>query len=122
MKQIAVLGSTGSIGTSCLDVVRSLDDRLAVFAMTAHRQWEPLAEQAAEFSPAYAVLGDPEAEKRLRPEPFPQNTKLLFGPEAIEQVAAMPEVDIVVSGHRGSGGAEGDLGGDRGGKDRGRRQ
>ncbi len=107
MKQIAVLGSTGSIGKSCLEVVRSLDHRLAVFAMTAHRQWEPLAEQAAEFSPRYAVLGDPGAEKSCDRSRFPKSTKLLFGPEAIEQVAAMPEVDIVVSGIVGAAGLKG---------------
>ncbi len=107
MKQIAVLGATGSIGKSCLEVVRSLEDRLAVFAMTAHRQWEPLAAQAADFSPRYAVLGDAEAKNHCDRSQFPPNTNLMFGPEAIEEVAAMPEVDIVVSGIVGAAGLKG---------------
>lgn len=105
MKQIAVLGSTGSIGTSCLDVVRSLPERLSVFALTAHQNAELLAEQAEFFSPRFAVLCDGDAvQSGIQ---FPSSTKLLTGPDAIEQIASMPEVDVVVSGIVGAAGLRG---------------
>lgn len=107
MKQLAVLGSTGSIGTSCLDVVQSLSRRLSVLAMTGHRSTELLARQAHQFAPKYAVLSDPEAEKSISAGQFPAGTELLFGPEAIEKVASLPEVDTVVSGIVGAAGLHG---------------
>jgi 1-deoxy-D-xylulose-5-phosphate reductoisomerase len=107
MKQIAVLGSTGSIGTSCLDVVRSLSDRLSIFALTAHANAQLLAEQSQVFSPRFAVLSGLDAGTLPDRPAFPQTTELLWGAEAIEQVAAMPEVDVVVSGIVGAAGLRG---------------
>jgi 1-deoxy-D-xylulose-5-phosphate reductoisomerase len=107
MKQIAVLGSTGSIGTSCLDVVRSLSNRLSIFALTAHRNARLLAEQAEIFSPRFAVLSDGSGSDLRSGQDFPQSTELLFGAEGIEQVASLPEVDIVVSGIVGAAGLRG---------------
>ena len=107
MKQIAVLGSTGSIGTSCLDVVRSLGQRLAVFALTAHRNLDVLVEQAKIFSPKFAVLSDGGAARQCGEGRFPAGTSLLTGADAIEAVAAMPEVDTVVSGIVGAAGLRG---------------
>ena len=104
MKQIAVLGSTGSIGTSCLDVVRSHSDRLSVFALTAHRNARLLAEQAEIFSPRFAVLSDGEGPELGDGVAFPKSTELLWGAEAVEKVASLPEVDIVVSGIVGAAG------------------
>lgn len=106
MKQIAVLGSTGSIGTSCLDVVRSLDRQLSVFALTAHRNGQQLAKQAEIFSPRFAVLADETAAGSFGGQ-FPAATKFLTGRQAIEEVAAMPEVDTVVSGIVGAAGLHG---------------
>jgi 1-deoxy-D-xylulose-5-phosphate reductoisomerase len=105
MKQIAVLGSTGSIGTSCLEVVRSLSDRLAVFALTAHHNARLLAEQAEIFSPRFAVLCDRESARDWPGIVLP--TELLVGPEAVEIIASLPEVDIVVSGIVGAAGLHG---------------
>lgn len=107
MKQLAVLGSTGSIGTSCLDVVQSLSQRLSVLAITGHRSAGVLAKQAQQFCPEYAVLSDPNSEESASAERFPPNTKLLFGPDAIEKVASLPEVDTVVSGIVGAAGLRG---------------
>jgi 1-deoxy-D-xylulose-5-phosphate reductoisomerase len=102
MKQIAVLGSTGSIGTSCLEVVRALSDRLAVFALTAHHNARLLSEQAEIFSPRFAVLCDRESAKDWPGKTLP--TELLVGAEAVANVASLPDVDIVVSGIVGAAG------------------
>ena len=107
MKQIAVLGSTGSIGTSCLEVVRSLDHRLAVFAITAHRQWELLAEQAAEFSPAMPCWAIPRRKIPARPAGSLKIRNCCSGRRPSKTFAAMPEVDIVVSGIVGAAGLRG---------------
>lgn len=105
MKQIAVLGSTGSIGTSCLEVVRSLSDRLKVFALTAHQNARLLAEQVEIFSPRFAVLCEQDAAKTWNGKGL--GTKLLVGAEAVAKVASLPEVDIVVSGIVGAAGLHG---------------
>ena len=107
MKRIAVLGSTGSVGTSCLDVVQSLSDRLSVIGLTAHRRWSQLAAQTHQFSPRFAVLGDAGLKSEIGADRFPPGTEVLFGPEAIERVASHPEVDVVVSGIVGAAGLRG---------------
>jgi len=107
MNRIAVLGSTGSIGTSCLEVARALKDRVRVAAMTAHSSWETLARQVREFAPQKAVLGDPGLRELLPPDAFPRETALAFGPQAIEEVAASPEIDTVISGIVGAAGLRG---------------
>ncbi len=104
MKRIAVLGSTGSIGTNCLDVVATLPETMQVVALTAHRSWELLAEQTRQFRPRWAVLGDATSERLVDRNRFAAETELLFGPEAIERVAAETEVDTVVAGIVGAAG------------------
>ena len=58
MKQLAILGSTGSIGTQTLDVVRQHPEAFGVYALTAHRSIELLVEQAREFHPAVVCIAD----------------------------------------------------------------
>lgn len=67
MKKISILGSTGSIGTQALDVVRGLPGELKVTAVAAHSNVRLLEEQIREFSPAFAVCFDEEAAKALKP-------------------------------------------------------
>jgi 1-deoxy-D-xylulose-5-phosphate reductoisomerase len=104
MKHIAVLGSTGSIGTNCLDVVHAHRDRLQCIAIAANRNWEGLAKQAARHRPRWAVLSD----ERLRdsvPRPvFPRETELLFGTAAVERIASDPAIETVVAGIVGAAG------------------
>lgn len=107
MKQIAVLGSTGSIGTSCLDVISAHPDRLQVFGITAHRQWEQLAEQSHQFQPEIAVICDESLQKDEVSGQFHQNTNLLFGEEGIEKLVQSPDVDMVISGIVGAAGLRG---------------
>ena len=107
MKRIAVLGSTGSIGTSCLDVIESHRDCMQLVGATAHRRWELLREQSVRFAPRTAVIGDASLAGKIPADAFPPNTEVLFGAEGIEQVAGDPAVDIVVSSIVGAAGLRG---------------
>jgi len=104
MNKLAILGATGSIGTSSLDVVRAHRDRLEVVAVSAHRDWRKLAKICREFSPRVAIL----AEERLRDEvdaaQFPKETELQFGSEAITQVARADDIDTVIAAIVGAAG------------------
>ncbi len=94
-KNIAVLGSTGSIGQSALEVVRALPN-LNVLAISGHRNLEKLVDQAREFSPQFLVAADPEAAKAFE---FPRlpGTEILIGPDQLERIASLPEVDTVLA-------------------------
>ena len=107
MRRIAVLGSTGSIGTSCLDVVAAHSDRLAIHGLAANSQSELLAEQCRRFSPAVAVLADESLANEVDRELFPDSTELRFGSAAIQELAACEDVDVVVSGIVGAAGLAG---------------
>ena len=107
MNRIAVLGATGSIGTSCLDVIAAHDSRLRVVALTAHGRWESLAEQCRQFKPRFAVVSDPAMRQRIGGNAFPIETEVLFGPEALERIASHPDVDTVVCGIVGAAGLRG---------------
>ena len=106
-RKIAILGSTGSIGRSTLDVVRFSQGQFEVLALSANRSFDELCRQAREFRPAYVVAGDAEEARRFRWDALPVETKLLVGPAAFEQVASLPEVDAVVSAVVGSAGLKG---------------
>jgi 1-deoxy-D-xylulose-5-phosphate reductoisomerase len=107
MKRLAVIGSTGSIGKSTLDVVRHLGDRFEVFALTAHRSVEHLLGQVKAFRPKVVVLTD-----ETRIEDFHRGCReqgiqvpdIFTGEEGLRIVASAPEVDIVVSGAVGAAG------------------
>jgi 1-deoxy-D-xylulose-5-phosphate reductoisomerase len=107
MKRIAVLGSTGSIGTSCLDVVGNHQDRMQLVAATAFRNWNLLAEQTRRFEPRWAVVGDEALREVVSRRDFSLRTELLFGASAIEQVACDAEVEVVISGIVGAAGLRG---------------
>lgn len=115
---LTVLGATGSIGTSTLDVVRRHPQRWRIHALTAHRQADVLLAQCAEFRPAYAVMTDPDAAQRLahalRAESLP--TRVLSGVEALCEVSAAPEVDVVMAAIVGAAGLPPSLAAARSGK------
>ncbi len=102
-----MLGATGSIGTSTLDVARELRNRLQVIGLAAHSRWEQLAEQCREFQPRYAVLTDSAAFESADRSAFPPSTELLFGNDGIIRLATAPEVDVVVSAVVGAAGLHG---------------
>jgi 1-deoxy-D-xylulose-5-phosphate reductoisomerase len=107
MKPIAVLGATGSIGKSCLDVAAAHPGRIRPVALTAHRSWEPLAAQCRRHRPRWAVVGDETLREVVRRDAFPSETELLFGEAGVEKVASAPEVDVVVSAIVGAAGLRG---------------
>ena len=95
MKRIALLGSTGSIGTQTLDIVRRLPDRLGIVALAAGSNAEILGDQALEFGVPVVALVDgahrAELDSRL-----PRQTTIVTGEEALEAIVLREEVDIVV--------------------------
>lgn len=105
MKNIAVLGSTGSIGTQTLDVVRSHKDLFHITVLAANASDELLEKQIEEFKPEFAVLSDENAYKRLKAR-YLGSTKLMGGRVAFIEAAAVPEVDTVVTSMMGFAGLE----------------
>ena len=118
MKGIAVLGSTGSIGVSTLDVVARHPDRYRVVALTAHRSVERMAEQCRQFRPSYAVMADAAAASALRERLADLHAapEVLAGAEALEMVAALPEVDYVMAAIVGAAGLMSSLAAAKAGK------
>jgi len=104
--RVAILGSTGSIGRSTLDVIAASHGTLEVGALSAHTNLELLEAQARRFRPAYVVACDVEAAAR-HDWTLPPETKLLVGPEGIRAIASHPLVDVVVSAIVGSAGLQG---------------
>lgn len=94
-KNIAILGSTGSIGQSALEVVRAMPN-LNVVAISGHQNLEKLVEQANEFEPDFLVASDESIASDFTFPRFSQ-TEVLTGPESLDRVASLPEVDIVLA-------------------------
>ena len=102
---LTILGSTGSIGCSTLDVVRRHPDRYRVYALTAARRAEDMLAQIAEFSPRFAVMTDAEAAESVRAGlPFNATTQVLAGADALIDVASAAEVDQVMAAIVGAAG------------------
>jgi 1-deoxy-D-xylulose-5-phosphate reductoisomerase len=103
---LAVLGSTGSIGVSTLDVVARHPGRYRVRALTAHRDVEALFRQCLAFEPAFAVMADCASARRLeqRLDAAGSRTRVLAGNEGLERVAALEEVDYVMAAIVGAAG------------------
>ncbi|MCM5569190.1 1-deoxy-D-xylulose-5-phosphate reductoisomerase [Burkholderiaceae bacterium FT117] len=115
---LTILGATGSIGQSTLDVVGRHPDRYRVFALGALRQHERLAEQCLRFAPRYAVLADEDAARVLRERLATAGcgTEVLTGPRALVEVAAAAEVDAVMAAIVGAAGLEAAIAAGRAGK------
>ncbi len=118
MTNLTILGATGSIGRSTLDVVARHPERYRVHALVANRQHEALAEQCLRFSPRYAVLGDAEAAQQLRRRLAEAGsaTEVLGGAAAAVEVAAAPETDVVMAAVVGGAGLEPAIAAARAGK------
>ena len=98
MKQrLAILGSTGSIGVQTLDIARENPDRFEVRILTAHRNWEQLARQAREFDADTVVIADKQHYRSLCDALEDTDTKVYAGEEAVAQVAAGGDSDVVVN-------------------------
>ena len=103
---LTILGSTGSIGESTLDVVSRHPEKFRVFALAGHRQVDKLAAQCKQFRPEYAVVGDTghaaELEKKLKQEGI--DTQVLYGSQALIDVASADEVGGVMCAIVGAAG------------------
>lgn len=115
---LTILGSTGSIGSSTLDVVARHPGQYRVTALTAQRQDDVLFEQCMRFEPRYAVLLDEASAARLAQNIAAAGlaTEVLCGVEALEQVASLPEVDAVMAAIVGAAGLRPTLAAARAGK------
>ena len=103
---ITILGATGSIGASTLDVISRHPERYRVIALTANRNVDTLARQCAEFSPRFAVMAECDAAEtlRIRLREASPGVEVLSGPDALAEVAALPEVDYVMAAIVGAAG------------------
>ncbi|QWC99227.1 1-deoxy-D-xylulose-5-phosphate reductoisomerase [Polynucleobacter paneuropaeus] len=105
-RRIAILGSTGSIGTNTLDVIRAHPERFEVVALTAAKQVERLAEQCVEFKPRVAVVSDAGSAKKLCELLLAKqvSTQVLYGPDALITAVLESDCDTVMAAIVGAAG------------------
>ena len=97
MKQIAILGSTGSIGRQALDVISSHPDEYQVYALTANNSVDMLIEQALRFKPEAVVIANEQHYARLKEALAGQPIKVYAGSDAINQIVTADPIDIVLA-------------------------
>ena len=95
MRRISLLGSTGSIGTQSLDVISACG--MTVAALTANRDVERIEEQARQFKPELVVMMDSDAAAELRVRLADTDIRVASGPEGLEEAAALPSADTVIT-------------------------
>jgi 1-deoxy-D-xylulose-5-phosphate reductoisomerase len=96
-KRIAILGSTGSIGTQALDVVREQPEHFQVELLSCGNNVDLLIKQALEFTPNAVVIGDPAKLEQVKEVLFPAGIKAYAGAEALEQAVTMEGIDLVLT-------------------------
>src|ERR1043166_4099011 len=106
MKRLVILGSTGSIGTQALDIVRRLPDRFQIVGLAANTNGRLLAEQANSLGVPCVSIGEESriAELKAGLEGGGRNSRVLCGVEGMCEIATLPEADLVVVGGGGGGG------------------
>ncbi len=97
MKNVAILGSTGSIGRSTLDVIKQLGDEFRVISLAARSQIDRLVDQARDFSPVRLAVANPESERDVRSLLGENGCDIFSGTEALVELAKDPDADIVVN-------------------------
>jgi 1-deoxy-D-xylulose-5-phosphate reductoisomerase len=104
MKNVVILGSTGSIGKNALDVIRNLRHKYKVVGLSANSRWELLAKQVEEFKPKSVSLADGRWIKELKNK-LPQNSvQILTGMDSVKEMVSGDDVDIVISAIVGAAG------------------
>ena len=96
-RNLAILGSTGSIGRQTLDIVADYPQKYRAYLITAGKNADLLIEQAKQFKPAYAIIADDSLYGTVKDALSGYPTEVLAGNEAIEQAMAIPEIDTVVT-------------------------
>jgi len=106
MKQITILGSTGSVGVSTLSVIQNNSDKFSVFALVAGQNVAKMVEQCLEFSPRFAVMAQEQSANEVRRLLAEQGSKteVLAGEQAACEMASMDEVDQVMAAIVGAAG------------------
>ena len=117
MKNIAVLGSTGSIGTQTLDVIRDNNHLFKVFMLTAHSNAYLLITQAIEFVPEYAIICDVSKYQQIKEALSHLPIKVLAGYDAIKDMVTHPYIDMVLTAMVGFAGLEPTINAIKAGKD-----
>jgi len=103
-KNVAILGSTGSVGTQTLDVVRSLPRRFRVVGLAAGSRWEALAEQVREFRPEAVAVREQASARLLAQAVDGCGTQVLWGADGLRRLASWQGADVVVSAVSGAAG------------------
>ncbi len=106
-RKIVVLGSTGSIGGSTLEVAAASDGNLQIVGLSANRSCQRLLEQAQRLRPRWVAVTDEESGRQFDWSALPRETRLLLGTEGMERMVAHAEVDVVVASVVGSAGLAG---------------
>ena len=115
-RRLTILGATGSIGASTLDVVGRHPERFEVIALSGHRRVDVLAEHCRRHRPRYAVVADAADAAKLRPALGGLAIEVLVGPDALAEIAVLPEVDTVMAAIVGAAGLAPTLAAARAGK------
>ena len=115
MKHIALLGATGSIGQSTLSVIDQHPDAFSVFALSANTNWQDMLSLCQKYRPEFAAMTDQAAAKSLE-QALNTQTQVLYGAQALEQIAADERVDYVMAAIVGSAGMASALAAARAGK------
>ena len=115
MKNICILGATGSIGLNTLDVISLHPDKYNVFALSANTGWKKMLALCETYKPTYAALVDPDAAERLH-KLAPEGVAVLSGEEALTKVAAHKKTDYVMAAIVGSAGMPSTLAATKAGK------
>ena len=97
MRNIVLLGSTGSIGTQTLDVVRNNKDELKVVGLAANKRVNEVEQQVREFNPKYVCMFDPEAAKELQEKIADTGIKVMSGMDGLLEMVSVPEADTVLT-------------------------
>ncbi|WP_291256499.1 1-deoxy-D-xylulose-5-phosphate reductoisomerase [Fusobacterium sp.] len=114
MKKIIILGSTGSIGTNALEVVRKSQDKFQVVGISGHRNYKLLIEQIEEFKPKYVSIGTDEGYEKIR-EKFPE-IEVYLKDEGLKELASKDDYDILLTAVSGAIGIEATVEGIKRGK------
>jgi 1-deoxy-D-xylulose-5-phosphate reductoisomerase len=103
MKNITILGATGSIGLNTLDVVSRHPDQFSVFAVSANSDWKSLIQICKDYQPSFAVLSDEASAEKLRAVVSP-GVQVLCGEDSLDEIAAHPNTDFVMAAIVGGAG------------------
>ncbi len=108
MKEVSILGATGSIGLNTIEVISRHPDKYTIFALSANKSWQKMLLLCKTHMPTYAVLVDPDAAESLR-KTAPEGVTVLSGESALIEIASHKEVDYVMAAIVGSTGMDSTL-------------